>query len=54
LAIDGYANARAGVEQGNVLARINDVSNPMPPSGVMPATDRQIIQQWADDGFLEN
>jgi hypothetical protein len=53
-AIDGYANARAGVEQGNVLARINDVSNPMPPSGVMPATDRQIIQQWADDGFLEN
>ncbi|MEM6720426.1 MAG: hypothetical protein AAF611_13960 [Bacteroidota bacterium] len=53
-AIDGYANARAGVEQGNVIDRINDASNPMPPSGLMAPTDRQIIQQWADDGFLEN
>lgn len=54
LQLDGYANARAGVEQGNVLNRINNASNPMPPSGQMPATDRQIIEQWAADGFLEN
>ncbi|MEM6684731.1 MAG: hypothetical protein AAF617_02955 [Bacteroidota bacterium] len=54
LALDGYANARAGVEQGNVIPRINDVANPMPQTGLMPAADRQIIEQWATDGFLEN
>ncbi len=54
LQLDGYANARAGVEQGNVINRINNASNPMPPSGQMPAGNRQIIEQWAADGFLEN
>jgi mono/diheme cytochrome c family protein len=54
LDLTGYANTRAATEQGNLLARINNASNPMPPSGPMPPATRQIIDQWVEDGYLEN
>ncbi|GAA3654001.1 hypothetical protein [Flavivirga jejuensis] len=37
-----------------ILSRINSVSSPMPPSGQMPSSNRDLIQQWKDDGLLEN
>ncbi|GAA3598526.1 hypothetical protein Q4Q39_19900 [Flavivirga amylovorans] len=37
-----------------ILSRINNTSSPMPPSGQMPSTNRSMIQQWKDDGLLEN
>lgn len=37
-----------------IISRTNNVNNPMPPSGLIPADDRALIQQWLDDGLLEN
>ncbi|MCH2194710.1 hypothetical protein [Kordia sp.] len=54
LQLTGYANVRAATEQGNLLNRVNNASNPMPPSGQLPLATRQIIDQWVDDGYLEN
>ncbi|WP_242085149.1 hypothetical protein [Aestuariivivens sediminis] len=37
-----------------IISRINNTTNPMPPTGLMPQTNRDLIQQWKDDGLLEN
>lgn len=37
-----------------ILSRINNASSPMPPTGQMPINNRDLIQQWKDDGLLEN
>jgi mono/diheme cytochrome c family protein len=49
-----YTQVKNGVETGNILARINSASNPMPQSGLMSQSLRDKIQQWKDDGLLEN
>ncbi len=38
----------------DIISRINNASNPMPPSGLMSQEVRDEIQQWKDDGLLEN
>ena len=38
----------------NIINRINNTSSPMPQSGLMPIATRNLIQQWKDDGLLEN
>jgi mono/diheme cytochrome c family protein len=37
-----------------IIARANNANNPMPPSGLMSSNLRAMIQQWKDDGLLEN
>ena len=37
-----------------ILSRINNASSPMPPQGLMPQSTRALIQQWKDEGLLEN
>lgn len=40
-----------------IIARANNASNPMPPAsagGQLSANLRALIQQWKDDGLLEN
>lgn len=37
-----------------IISRINNASSPMPPSGLMPQNLRDMVQQWKDDGLLEN
>jgi len=37
-----------------IIARINNTSSPMPPSGLINLELRNQIQQWKDDGLLEN
>ena len=54
LQLTSYANVRAAAEQGNLVSRINNGSNPMPPTGILPPETRQIIDQWIADGYLEN
>lgn len=49
-----FTLVKNGVDTGNILTRINSTSNPMPPTGLMPQSLRDDIQQWKDDGFLEN
>lgn len=48
-----FSEVKAGVE-GNIIIRINSSSNPMPPTGRMSTRNREIIQKWKDQGFLEN
>ena len=54
LDLSSYANVRGAAEQGNLVNRINNGSNPMPPTGILPPETRQIIDQWIADGYLEN
>lgn len=49
-----YVNVRFAVENRGLLNRINNQSNPMPPSGLLPASTRAVIEQWKEDGYLEN
>ena len=47
-----YNQVRNDVDK--IISRINNASNPMPQNGLMPLATRQLIQQWKDDGLLEN
>ena len=37
-----------------IINRINSVSSPMPPRGLMTEELRNTVQKWKDDGLLEN
>ncbi len=39
------------IENGNLLHRINDAKNPMPPGGLMPTEVRQVISEWSNNGY---
>ena len=51
--LTSYDEVRNYTENGNLIDRINDADNPMPPSGLLNATNRQILEKWVEDGFLE-
>lgn len=53
LPLTNYTQVRNAAENGNMIARINSSSNPMPPSGKNNAI-AALINQWRDDGYLEN
>jgi len=52
--LSSYDDVRNYIENGNLISRINDADNPMPPSGLLTQENRQIIEKWVADGFLEN
>lgn len=54
LSLTNYTQVRNAAENGNLVTRINSVSNPMPPGNLMSSTNRNIIDQWIIDGYLEN
>lgn len=54
LNLETYASVRNATENGNVLARINSASNPMPIGGQMPPVLIATIEEWANQGYLEN
>ena len=47
-----YTQVKNSIE--NILGRINNASSPMPQGGLMTQSLRDDIQQWKDDGLLEN
>ena len=47
-----YSQVKDRVDR--IIARANSSSNPMPPSGQINSGLRATIQQWKDDGLLEN
>ena len=51
LDLSTYEGVRAATEFGPLSSRINDLSAPMPPSGVMSEDKRQKIQRWIEGGF---
>ena len=54
LSLVTYQQVRNAAENGNLIGRINNATNPMPQGGLLPAATRAIIDKWRDDGFLEN
>ena len=54
LSLVTYQQVRNSAENGNLIPRMNNATNPMPQGGLLPAATRAIIDKWADDGFLEN
>ena len=47
-----YNQVKTDVDK--IISRINSTSNPMPPSGQIASGLRTTIEQWKDDGLLEN
>lgn len=54
MTLNSYDALRNAVEIRPILIRINSISNPMPPTGLLPDAPRDLIQAWVDQGFLEN
>ena len=54
LSLVTYQQVRSSAENGNLIARMNNATNPMPQGGILPAATRAIIDAWATDGFPEN
>lgn len=54
LDLSNYQNTRFSAEQGNLVFRMNDATNPMPPNGKLSPETLQLIDKWVTDGFPEN
>lgn len=54
LNLETYASVRNATENGNLLNRINSASSPMPQGGQMPPVLIATIEEWANQGYLEN
>lgn len=54
MSLTTYNDVRGAVETRNLLGRINSMTNPMPPTGQLPASTRQTIEDWIDLGMPEN
>lgn len=55
-ALDTYDRVRDRTENGNLIAvmkRQTGESAAMPPTGRLPQATIDLIEQWADEGFLE-
>ncbi|WP_353778127.1 hypothetical protein [Winogradskyella sp. 3972H.M.0a.05] len=54
LDLSNYQNTRFSAEEGSLVTRMNNLNNPMPPSGKLSPQILQIIDKWVTDGFPEN
>jgi len=54
LLLENYNQVRNSAESGTLIQRINEVANPMPPSGLMPTYTRALFDEWVQNGYLEN
>ncbi|MEM9368388.1 MAG: c-type cytochrome domain-containing protein [Planctomycetota bacterium] len=51
VSLTSYKDVRQHVEDGLLRQRIRDASDPMPPSGLMPAYMQRLFDQWASQGY---
>lgn len=54
LPLVNYTQVKNAAESGNLINRMNSVTNPMPASGRVSADMLAVIDKWKADGFLEN
>lgn len=54
VSLDNYADVRHYTEFDNLIDRMNDVQNPMPPEGLLSSTYLAQMDQWVALGFLES
>lgn len=50
ISLEAIKNA---VETRGLLGRINNNADPMPPTGLLPLTTRQRIEEWVNQGYPE-
>lgn len=53
LLLESYNRVRNSAENGTLIQRINDATDPMPPSGLLPAQTRALFDEWVQNGYLE-
>lgn len=53
LDLSTYQNTKSAAEQRNLIQRMNDATNPMPPQGLLTPEIRQVMDKWIADGLLE-
>lgn len=51
---DSYAQLKAYADNGKLGASIRDISNPMPPTGLMSECDINRIEAWINAGAPDN
>ena len=54
LLLENYNQVRNSAENGTLIQRINDPADPMPTTGLMPASTRALFDEWVNNGYLEN
>ena len=54
LLLQTYNQVRNSTENGSLIQRINDPADPMPASGLMPVSTRELFDKWVANGYLEN
>lgn len=53
LPLTNYTQVKGAAETGNLFLRVNN--NSMPPnSGGLSSTNKQLLEKWKNDGYLEN
>ena len=50
--LTSYSDVLKHTRDGDLLKRINDVEDPMPQNGLMPAYMRRLFRTWADQGYI--
>lgn len=53
LVLDSYDAVKDEVESGELLARIHDELDPMPPVGRMSSRQRQLFEDWKEGGYVK-
>ncbi|MFT5834048.1 MAG: putative membrane protein [Cognaticolwellia sp.] len=53
LSLTTYNQVRLFAETDTLVGRINDINNPMPTTGLLAQSERDMIQNWIDGGFKE-
>jgi hypothetical protein len=51
--LETYNQVKNAALSGKLYNRMTNASNPMPPSGILPGTVTKIIEDWINDGLLE-
>jgi len=54
LLLQTFNQVRNSTENGTLIQRINDPADPMPTTGLMPASTRALFDEWVNNGYLEN
>ena len=54
LSLTNYSLVKNSTENGNLIARMNNITNPMPPNGILSEATRALVDEWKGDGYLED
>lgn len=49
-----YDNVKKSTQNGALIQRINDATNPMPQSGLMSTAERSLFDEWVKNNYKES